>query len=55
LVSLFPVLLLLVGKGVITQAPFSSNNNNNNTNNNIGKGNSRTQSQKKSASFNIKQ
>jgi hypothetical protein len=40
----------LVGTGVTSQAP--SSNNNNNTNN---KKNPRTQSQEKSATFNIKQ
>jgi hypothetical protein len=64
---LFPtplLLVLLVGKGEITQVPFSNNNNtNNNTNNNnnntsninTNRRNSTTQSQKKSAIFNIKQ
>jgi hypothetical protein len=47
---------LLVSRGVTAQAPFSSNNNNNNTsNNNTNKRNSKTQSQKKSVAFNIKQ
>jgi hypothetical protein len=54
LVSLFPtppILALLVGKGVTTQAPSNNNNNNNNTN---GKRNQITQSQEKFATFNIK-
>jgi len=40
----------LVGRGVTSQAPFRSNNNNTNS-----KKNPRTQSQEKSATFNIKQ
>jgi len=44
-------LALLVGRGVTTQAPSSNNNNNNNNN----KRNPRTESQEKSAAFNIKQ
>jgi len=72
---LFPtplLLVLLVGKGEITQVPFNNNsntnnninNNNNNTCNsntnntsniNTNRRNSTTQSQKKSAVFNIKQ
>jgi hypothetical protein len=62
LVALFPAPLipaLLVGKGVTTQVPSNSNNNNNTSgntnNNNTNKRNSRTQSQKKSNTFNIKQ
>jgi len=57
LVSLFLAPLisaLLVGRGVITQVPSSSNNNNNAIGN-INKKNSRTQSQKKSITFDIKQ
>jgi hypothetical protein len=57
LVSLFstpPIPTMLVGRGVITQVP-SSNNNNNNTSGNTNKKNLRTQSQKKSTAFNIKQ
>jgi hypothetical protein len=46
-------LALLVGRGVTTQAPSSSNNNTNSSNTN--KRNSRTQSQKKFVAFNIKQ
>jgi hypothetical protein len=66
LVSFFlapPFPALLVGRGVTTQAPSSSSNNNNtnntnnnnNSNKNTSKRNSRTQSQKKSITFNIKQ
>jgi hypothetical protein len=58
LVSFFlalPFLVLLVGRGVTTQAPSSNNNNNNNTNTNINKRKSRTQSQKKFVAFNIRQ
>jgi hypothetical protein len=53
LVSLFQVPLisaLLVGRGVTTQDPSNISNNNN-----TSKINPRTQSQKKSAAFNIKQ
>jgi len=61
----FKIPTLLAGRGVTTQTPSSSSNNNNNTNNNsssnnisnnnTNKINSRTQSQKKSTAFNIKQ
>jgi hypothetical protein len=52
LVSLFlapPILVLLVGRGVIAQAPSSTNNNNTSSNRNP-----RIQSQEKFAAFNIK-
>jgi hypothetical protein len=52
LVLFFPVLPLLVNRGVTTQAPSNNTSNNYNISNNTGKRNS---NQKKYVAFNIKQ